>query len=133
MSSLKKDARRNLIMIVDDDELMQIFYERAFTRYASEFNWQLKSDAEEALEHLRESDVDAAILDWDLPAINGLQLLKAIRASPATRRLPVIMVTGRTSPDYQALAMRHGASAYLPKPFEVDKLISLLRELLAKQ
>jgi len=118
---------RRRILIVEDDELMRIFYERLFKRHEGEFIWHLPPSAEEALEHLRACEVDAAILDWDLPGINGLQLLKAIRANPATKALPVLMVSGRTSPDYEALALKHGASGYLAKPFETEKLLAYLR------
>jgi two-component system phosphate regulon response regulator PhoB len=122
------DAPR-FILIVDDDELMRIFYKRLFNQHRDEFSVFLMPSAEAALEYLRESNADAAILDWDLPGISGLQLLKALRANPATKALPVIIVSGRSSPDNEAFALKSGAHAYFSKPFDVGGLLSRLRSL----
>lgn len=127
MPSSRKEDRRARILIVEDDDLMQVFYERLFKRHEDEFIWHLKPSAEDGLAHLRVYEIDVVVLDWDLPRINGLQLLRAIRANPATRDLPVILASGRTSPGYEALALKHGASAYLAKPFETGKLLIHLR------
>lgn len=107
---------------------MLTFYKSLFRRHTDEFSPIFTDSSEDALRQLADGRFDAAILDWDLPGINGLQLLKAIRANPATRALPVIFASGRASPDYEALALKHGASAYLAKPFETGKLLAYLRD-----
>lgn len=115
------------ILIVEDDDLMLVFYERFFAKHKEEFVCIPVSSAERALDCLREGRVDAAIIDWDLPGISGIQLLKALRANAGTRTLPVILITGRADADSKALARKHGASAYLSKPFETSRLLSYLR------
>lgn len=129
MESASGRASRKSILVVDDDDLMQIFYKRLFGRHPVEFAYHAARSAEEALKHLRRANVDVVILDWDLPGINGLQLLRALRAAPSSKALPVVMVSGRTSPEYAALALSHGANAYLAKPFEVDVLLVHLRSI----
>jgi len=127
MESVSGRGSRKTILIVDDDDLMQVFYKRLFSRHPDEFAYQAVRSAEDALQRLQTANVDVVILDWDLPGINGLQLLMALRANPSSKALPVIMVSGRTSPDYAALALRHGANVYLGKPFEIAVLLNHLR------
>lgn len=127
LPSSGKTEIRIRILIVEDDILMRRMYESLFKRHAEEFAWELRPSVEEALEHLHDRKFDAAILDWELPGINGLQLLKAIRSNPATKALPVIIASGQSTPAHEALALKHGANAYLAKPFDTEKLLDYLR------
>jgi DNA-binding response OmpR family regulator len=123
---------RRRILIVEDDDLMRVFYERLFKRHEDEFIWHLKPNVAKALEHLRECEVDAVILDWDMAGVNGLQLLKAIRSNPGTKSLRVILVSGRVQTEDQVLALERGADDYLAKPFHVEILLARLRSLLRR-
>ncbi len=123
---------RRRILVVDDDDLMRTFYERLFRKHRDEFSPHLRSNAEEALPILRDASVRAAILDWDLPGLSGLQLLRAIRENHATRALPVVIVSGRAAPGCEELALKQGANAYLAKPFKVETLLGILRMLIAR-
>lgn len=126
----KDGTARRRILIVDDDALMQTFYKSLFRRHETEFECLVMGTAEAALEHLSRNIVDAVVLDWDLPVIKGLDVLKALRAHPRTRSVPVIMATGRSAEADRALALKHGASAYFTKPFDVAEFLARLRALL---
>jgi DNA-binding response OmpR family regulator len=121
---------RRRILIVDDDALMQRFYKSMFRKHEDEFECTVKGSAEAALDHLNRNPVDAVILDWDLPVVKGLDVLKALRAHPRTKALPVIMATGRSAEADKALAEKLGASAFFTKPFDVAELLERLRALL---
>lgn len=66
--------------------------------------------------------VELVLLDRNMPLMNGLDCLKAIRANPATSGLPVIMVTADAAEESVIEALRSGASGYLVKPFSPEKL-----------
>lgn len=129
-SSPQEGAARPLVLIVDDDLLMRVFYERLFKQQAHDLSHQLEESAEAALDYLRDNRADAIVTDWDLPKMNGIVLVKALRAHPATKALPIVMVSGRTGPGYMDIALKNGASDYFSKPFEITAFLDRLRSLL---
>jgi two-component system, chemotaxis family, chemotaxis protein CheY len=81
----------------------------------------------EALQRLDEEDTpDIVLIDWNMPEMNGLELIKAIRANPNFSDLPLMMVTTETEMERMALAFMAGVNEYVMKPFDkatiVDKL-----------
>lgn len=76
------------------------------------------ADGREALEKLDKSpDVTLALVDWNMPVLNGIECLKAIRANPRYSSLNVVMVTTETEVDYIVAALAAGANDYIMKPF----------------
>jgi DNA-binding response OmpR family regulator len=129
-SSPQEGAARPLILIVEDDILMRVFYERLFKRQARDLSYHLAESAEAAFDYLRDKSVDAIITDWDLPKMSGIVLVKALRSHPTTKALPIMVVSGRTGPGYMDLALKSGASDYYSKPFEIAAFLDRLRSLL---
>ena len=70
--------------------------------------------------------VKLALVDWNMPEINGLELLKRIRVNPELSSLMVIMVTTETELDQMAAALEAGANEYVMKPFTKDILLEKL-------
>ena len=66
------------------------------------------------------------LLDVMMPAENGFDVLRKIRAQPSMRKLPVIMLTAHETPEYVAEGLRGGADGYILKPFRPEKLIQYL-------
>ena len=126
-SKSPEPANRRRILIVDDDDLMLTFYRSLFSRYESEFSPFFEETGEGALLQLKTSWFDAAILDWDMPRLSGLSILKAIRANPDTRGMQVIMISGHAEFADRARALKSGADDFLAKPFEVETLLARLR------
>jgi two-component system, OmpR family, KDP operon response regulator KdpE len=77
---------------------------------------------EEALSLLRTAEFDALLLDMNMPGIGGLETCKRIRK--LWKRLPILMVTVRTSPDDTVAALEAGADDYLNKPFNLRELVA---------
>lgn len=125
--------RRRRVLIVDDDELMNVFYKSLFARHEDEFDCRFATSGEKALEALRGQTAHALVLDWDLPGISGLTLLKALRKNPVARALRVIVVSGRGGVGPEVLALESGADDFLSKPFDVRAFIARLRALLRRQ
>jgi DNA-binding response OmpR family regulator len=115
------------ILIVDDDDLMLTFYRSLFRRHEEEFLPSFADSGEDALLQLKARRFDTAILDWDMPRLSGLSILKAVRANSTTRGMRIIMISGRSGFEDRARALKSGADAFLTKPFEVEALLMKLR------
>ena len=92
-------------------------------------------DGQEALERLQaEGDVGLVLTDWNMPIMNGLELVQAIRANPNFADLPILMVTTRNMKQDIIAAMKAGVNNYVTKPFDpptikakIDKVLSAIR------
>ncbi len=73
---------------------------------------------------------DLIILDWMMPGISGLDVLRALRADPRTAAIPVIMVTAMGQEQHRAAGLALGAQAYLVKPFSPLELLQLTQQVL---
>src|SRR4051812_29163231 len=78
------------------------------------------ADGVEALRYLRTYEYDVIILDWTLPKMSGIEVLKQYRANKGTT--PVLMLTGRRDLDDKESGLDAGADDYLTKPFELREL-----------
>ena len=85
----------------------------------------------DALQRAREAATgepfDLVLLDMMLPGIDGLDVLAGLRGDPATRDVPVVIVSARIGVDDQIRGLEAGAIAYLTKPFSIDHLRGLIR------
>jgi len=80
-------------------------------------------DGADALEKLRQNpDVQLTLMDWNMPNMTGIECLKAIKSNPATKGIPVMMVTSEAEKTKIVEAIQNGACNYLVKPFEADAL-----------
>ena len=131
-SSARAGAARRHVLIVEDDELMYAFYKAMFRRYKDEFDCCFVKSGEEAVERLRSRPPEAMLLDWDLPGIDGLTVLKALRSHPKTKGTRVLLVSARTTAEDEVKAFESGADDYLSKPFQVEILLARLRGLLRR-
>ncbi len=81
---------------------------------------------EQALEKIKERLFDLIFLDIMMPGIDGYETCKLIRANPAFKKTPIIMLSGKTSPLDEVQGIIAGASTYLTKPVKSDKLQAVL-------
>lgn len=84
-------------------------------------------DGQEALARCEAQHFDAILMDWQLPLMDGVSVTRRLREHPSTRTTPIIFVSARASKASCDEAMAAGATAYLPKPYTRQALISLLR------
>ena len=82
----------------------------------------------EALERLQAAPLpDVVLVDWNMPEMDGLEFLKAVRKDERYADLVVLMVTTETETDQMLRALTAGANEYLMKPFQKDGLVDKLR------
>jgi len=121
---------KGLILDVEDDPALLLMM-----RYNLEqrgYRVETAADAETALLFLETARPDAAVLDWMLPGMSGLDLCRRIRSNPALRDLPVLLLTARSGEQDAIRGLDTGADDYLIKPCSVDTLDARQRALLRR-
>jgi DNA-binding response OmpR family regulator len=116
------------ILVVDDDKDLCEFVTDAleFEGHAVE----VSHDGNDALTRLKLSAYDTIVLDWDLPHVRGIDICKKLRQDKV--KIPIIMLTGRTTTTDKLDGLDSGADDYLTKPFDVRELCSRVRALLRR-
>ncbi len=118
------------ILIVDDEEhiLELLEYNLEQEGYHS-----IKADTgEKALEILEGEEIDLVLLDWMLPGINGIDVLKHIRSSLNNNKLPVILLTAKGDEISKVVGLEIGADDYLTKPFSIHELFARIKAVLRR-
>ncbi|MFN0038431.1 MAG: response regulator, partial [Burkholderiales bacterium] len=113
----------NSVWIIDDDRSIRWVFEKALTREGMAF--QLFASAQEALEALAVSVPKVIVSDIRMSGKSGLQLLQKVKETHPS--LPVIIMTAYSDLDSAVAAFQGGAFEYLPKPFDVDHAVGLIR------
>ena len=124
------DAARPTILVVDDEAPLLTLLRYNLERQG--FRVEEAADGQEALMRVAEGRPDLVLLDWMLPALSGLEVCRQLRRRPATRDLPIIMVTARTEDQDAVRALDTGADDYIAKPFAIDALLARIRALLRR-
>ncbi|MEF9995191.1 MAG: chemotaxis response regulator CheY [Burkholderiaceae bacterium] len=118
-------------LIVDDFSTMR----RIVRNLLKEIGFANADEAEDgavALGMLRSSRFDFVVTDINMPNMNGFELLEAIRADPALKTLPVLMVTAEAKKEDIIRAAQSGASGYIVKPFTKATLDEKVQKILQK-
>ncbi len=112
------------ILVVDDSEEDIILLRSALARAGAENRVIAARDGAEALELLRRDAAERpalVLLDVRMPLMNGIETLRAIRADPRLRRIPVVMLTSSRQPGDIRECYEQGADAYVVKPIEASE------------
>lgn len=109
------------IIVVDDFSTMRriiknLLKDLGFT------NIQEADDGSTALPMLQQGDFDFVITDWNMPGMQGIDLLRAIRADDKLKHLPVLMVTAEAKKEQIVAAAQAGVNGYVIKPFTAGTL-----------
>ncbi|PHM73748.1 chemotaxis response regulator CheY [Xenorhabdus kozodoii] len=123
-----KDLR---FLVVDDFSTMRRIV-RNLLKELGFNNVDEAQDGAEALAKLRSAEFDFVISDWNMPNIDGLELLKAIRSEEQLAALPVLMVTAEAKKENIIAAAQAGASGYVVKPFTAATLEEKLNKIFEK-
>lgn len=116
---------RPLVLIVDDDE----FQHRLLRQLLSEAGVDLAfaSSGTEALAQLRTRGPDLILMDFRLPDVSGVEILRRLKTAPPTMHIPVIMITGASTKEVALQAHQAGAVDFMVKPFDRDRLVASIR------
>jgi two-component system phosphate regulon response regulator PhoB len=125
-----EDQSRPYVLIVEDEAPLV-----TLLRYNLEkqgFRVEDAGDGGEALARITETPPDLLLLDWMLPTMSGIEVCRQLRRRPATRTLPIIMLTARAEDQDAVRGLDTGADDYITKPFSTEALIARIRALLRR-
>jgi signal transduction histidine kinase/DNA-binding response OmpR family regulator len=116
------------ILLADDNADMRTYLRRLMSKH-----WTVEgvADGEAALAAMRKDRFDLVVTDVMMPRVDGYQLLRTLRADPATASMPVIMVSARAGEEARLEAIGLGADDYLVKPFSARELVARVKSQLA--
>lgn len=112
-------------LIIDDSRAIRALIARTLDSLG--FEVVQAGNGQEGLDQLgAHPDVGIALVDWNMPVMDGLDFVRHVRKNPETNRLPILMVTTETEISQMVRALAAGASEYLMKPFTEDALADKL-------
>ncbi len=113
------------ILLVDDDPEIRELVRIVLT--SEGYDVVEAGEAAPAIAAAREHRPDLVLLDVMMPSVDGIGVLRALKASSLTSRIPVVMLTALDGPSDVAAATYAGAEGYITKPFEPDDLLTMVR------
>jgi len=125
------DSTKIKFLVVDDFSTMR----RIVRNLLKELGFTSVDEAEDgavALQKLKGGGFDFVVSDWNMPNMDGLTLLQTIRADPALKHLPVLMITAEAKKENIIAAAQAGASGYIVKPFTAATLNEKLTKIFEK-
>lgn len=120
----------SLLIIEDNAELLHFLKETLCSCFASIY---IASNGKEALKIMEKHLPDIIVSDVMMPVMNGYELCKYVKENLDYSHIPVILLTARNEEQSQQLGYKLGADAFLPKPFEIDTLLEILRNKLKQR
>jgi two-component system chemotaxis response regulator CheY len=125
------DSNNMKFLVVDDFSTMR----RIIRNLLKELGYTNVDEAEDGsvgLSKLKRESFDFVVSDWNMPVMDGLQLLQSIRADASLSHLPVLMVTAEAKKENIIAAAQAGASGYIVKPFTAATLDEKITKILEK-
>ena len=124
------DAIENdrVVVVADDSISVRKFVGRMLEKAG--YRVKLASDGLEASEVVAQVGCHLVITDLEMPRMNGYELMAHLRQNPATRKIPVLVVTSRAGAKHRDRAIKEGASGFLTKPVQEDQLIETVEKLI---
>ncbi|WP_269457643.1 chemotaxis response regulator CheY [Geopseudomonas guangdongensis] len=119
------------ILVVDDFPTMRRIV-RGLLKELGFTNVEEAEDGQDALNKLRTGTFEFVVSDWNMPNLDGLDMLKQIRADAALQHLPVLMVTAEAKKENIIAAAQAGANGYVVKPFTAATLEEKLNKIFEK-
>tara|TARA_R100000353_G_C6348171_1_gene152505 strand:- start:55 stop:441 length:387 start_codon:yes stop_codon:yes gene_type:complete len=119
------------ILVVDDFPTMRRIV-RSLLKELGFTNVEEAEDGQEALCKLKSGEFEFVVSDWNMPNLDGLEMLKQIRADEAMKALPVLMVTAEAKKENIVAAAQAGANGYIVKPFTAATLEEKLNKIFEK-
>lgn len=120
-----------IIVVADDDLAIRLFVSEYLEMYG--YSVITAEDGAEALEFVETYRPHLLVTDIMMPRMDGYELVRQVRQRPEFRLLPVILLTERRSTEERIRGYELGCDHYLPKPFEINELGAIIRNLLERQ
>lgn len=116
------------IMVVDDSNSMRALIKTTLVGAGHQVVEAI--DGQDALDKLATARVDLFLCDVNMPRVDGLTLVKRIRANIGMKFKPILMLTTEVDPEKKRVAKEAGATGWLVKPFQPDQLLATIKKVL---
>jgi two-component system, OmpR family, alkaline phosphatase synthesis response regulator PhoP len=126
-----RGAARTHVLVVDDEQDIAGLIKHTLEK-GGELEVELVATGDAALKAVNERTPDLIVLDLNLPVLSGLEVCRILRSRPATARVPIIMLTARTSESDRVTGLDVGADDYITKPFSLRELAARVRAVLRR-
>jgi putative two-component system response regulator len=123
----KPPSHGTRVLVVDDDNGITRLLTEALTRHG--YDVDAVYDGLTALHVVRERTPDVVLLDVVLPGLSGYEICSTLKRDPATRLLPVVLITGLTEQAERVAGLKAGADDFLTKPIELNELLARVASL----
>ncbi len=121
--------KRKILVIDDDPVILKMLSERL---KANGYDVHQASEAAVGLDMVFHADHDLIILDVMMPIINGYNFCRLVKTQEKLRSIPIIMVTGRSEETDKEIGEEVGADAYITKPFQMEDILTTIKNFLQK-
>lgn len=128
MHTTSPAADQSRITLIEDDAHMATMLRYNIEAAGYAVDWIDNGAA--ALTQVRTAVPDLVVIDWMLPGLSGIEVVRQLRAAPSTRSVPVLMVTGRCEATDRTRALAVGVDEFVVKPFSLGAFMSKLQALL---
>ena len=118
----------NVVLTVDDSASIRQMV--AFTLKSAGYEVVEAVDGEDGLNKARGKNADLVLTDQNMPKMDGLSLIKTLRGLPQYRSTPILMLTTESSDAMKAAGKASGATGWLVKPFDPQKLLEVVKKVL---
>jgi CheY-like chemotaxis protein len=122
------DSRRLTVMVVEDHDDTRFMLRWALE--SSGYRVVEAADGLEAVEIARRENPDLILMDGTLPRLDGLDATRRIRQQTLMHDVPILALSGHTTPDFQTAALAAGCNAIITKPFVIDAMVKRIKNLL---
>jgi DNA-binding response OmpR family regulator len=124
-------AARTQVLVVDDEQDIAGLIKHSLEK-GGDIDVDIVATGDEALKAVNEHTPDLIVLDLNLPVLSGLEVCRILRARASTARVPIIMLTARTSESDRVIGLDVGADDYITKPFSLRELAARVRAVLRR-
>ncbi len=118
------------VLVVEDEPAQREVL--VYNLTAEGFAVDTAATGDEALMLVEEATPDLILLDWMLPGVSGIEICRQLKTRPATRQVPIIMMSARTEEVDRVRGLETGADDYVVKPYSVVELIARIRSQLRR-
>lgn len=122
-------SKRQILIVEDEKPIRDMVY---FALESDGYEIIEAADGKQATEKLAQNNPDLILMDWMLPDVSGLELVRRIKRDEVTNEIPIIMLTAKTEERNKVEGLDSGADDYITKPFSVKELAARIRAVLRR-
>jgi DNA-binding response OmpR family regulator len=129
-ATMRGTAKTRVLVVEDEHDIAGLI--RHTLERGGEMEVEVAASGDAALKAAADQPPDLIVLDLNLPVLNGLEVCRLLRQRPATARVPIIMLTARTTESDRVIGLDAGADDYVTKPFSLRELAARVRAVLRR-